>query len=144
MTIENASLVKRRLITCGFVPLVVAFGLGCKVYRGPGSDWVNNWGPASVAYEWLFMLLVFVVIPRRGVIIRIAVAVFVGTCLIEFLQLWKPVFLQAIRATLPGRLVLGSTYSWWDFPGYLVGCVTGVFLLRGVCHVTSGARGNRL
>ena len=128
-----STIAKRRLVAIGLVPLVILFGLGCKYYRGVGADWVNNWGPGSVAYELLFMLLAFIVVPRRDAIYRIALGVFLGTCLVEFLQLWKPTFLEAIRVTLPGRLILGTTFSWWDFPAYVVGCILGVLLLRGIC-----------
>lgn len=128
----------------GLLPLVVLFGLACKYYRGRGGvwmiNWVNNWGPASVAYEWLFMLLAFIVWPSRRHVIRIGVCVFVMTCVVEFLQLWKPPLLQSVRATLPGRLVLGTTFSWWDFPAYAVGCVLGVLLLRCICLLTASIR----
>ncbi len=129
----TSTIAKRRLVASALVPLIIAFGLGCKFYRGVGSDWINNWGPASVAYEVLFMLLVFIVVPRSDAIVRIAIGVCVGTCLIEFLQLWKPGWLEAVRATLPGRLVLGNSFSWWDFPAYFVGCILGIFPLRGIC-----------
>lgn len=126
---------KARIAAVVCIPLVIAIGLGCKYYPGPGRDWVNNWGPASVAYELLFMLIAFVLVPRRSAINRIALAVFVGTCLVEFSQLWKPAWLRAIRSTLPGRLVLGNSFSWWDFPAYLIGCWLGIFLLRWICSI---------
>lgn len=126
-----------RLIAIGCIPPVVAAGLGCKYYRGPGADWVNNWGPASVAYELLFMLLAFAIVPNRSAITRIAVIVFVGTCLVEFSQLWNPGWLADVRQTLPGRLALGSSFSWWDFPAYLIGCLLGVPLLHGICRVSA-------
>ena len=125
---------KRRAIACVLIPLVVGFGLCCKYYRGFGSDWVNNWGPASVAYELLLMLIVFAVVPRCDAVIRIAIGVLVVTCLLEFLQLWHPDWLEAIRSTLVGRLALGTTFSWWDFPAYVVGCALGVLLLRSICN----------
>lgn len=135
----SVPLTKPRLLAAGLIPLVIVFGLACKFYRGPAHAWVNNFGPASVAYVLLFMLLVFLVVPRRTAITRIAVGVGVWTCLVEFLQLWQPTFLVAMRATLPGRLVLGTTFSWWDFPAYFVGCVLGVFLLYRICRWTEKA-----
>jgi len=132
-----STIAKRRLVACGLVPLVVAFGLSCKYYRGTGSDWINNWGPASVAYVLLFMLLVFIVVPQRSKIVRIAFGVCVGTCIIEFLQLWKLNSLEAIRMTRAGRLVLGNSFSYWDFPAYFIGCTLGFFLLRGICTNTT-------
>ena len=116
------------------IPIVIVAGLACKFYRGPASDWVNNWGPASVFYELLFMLLAFTVWPRRSLILRIALGVFVGTCLVEFSQLSDASWLLALRSTLPGRLVLGSSFSWWDFPAYAIGCVIGIPLLQWLCR----------
>lgn len=129
----------RRLIACGLLPVVVAAGLVCKAYSGPGRDIVNNWGPASVAYEWLLMLLLFIVIPRREFIKRIAIIVFLLTCAIEFLQLYQPVWLQSVRATWLGRMILGTTFQWWDFPAYLVGCVLGFYILSAICRITDTA-----
>lgn len=125
---------KPRAYAIGLVPFVVAIGLGCKYYSGPGRDWVNNWGPASVAYELLFMLLGFALVPRRTAIARIALVVFIATCLIEFSQLWRVEWLLAVRQNLFGRLLLGSSFSWWDFPAYAVGCLTGLPLLHAICN----------
>jgi hypothetical protein len=110
--------------------VVAAFGFAMKFYPGPGRWWVNDWGPASVAYEVFFMLLVFLVVPRRGAVTPIAVGVCVTTCVLEFLQLWQPPWLQAIRSTFLGGALLGDTFSWYDLPAYVVGCVLGWFLLR--------------
>jgi hypothetical protein len=110
--------------------LVTAFGLAAKFYTGPGRWWVNDWGPASVAYVIFFMLLAVLAVPRRSAITPIAVIVCAATCALEFLQLWQPSWLQAIRSTLIGGSLLGTTFSWWDFPAYVVGCVAGWYLLR--------------
>ncbi len=45
------------------------------------------------------------------------------TTMLEFSQLLHSPALVAARLTLPGRLALGSTFSWWDFPPYLLGAV---------------------
>jgi hypothetical protein len=60
----------------------------------------------------------------------VALGVLVATCLLEVLQLWQPAWLQAVRATLPGRLVLGSTFSPSDFWYYLIGAGLGWLGLR--------------
>ena len=110
--------------------IVTIFGFAMKYYPGPGRWWVNDWGPASVAYEVFFMLLAFLVIPRRGAIMPIAVAVCAVTCGLEFLQLWHPPWLTAVRSTFIGKGLLGNTFSWWDLPAYAVGCLAGWFFLR--------------
>jgi hypothetical protein len=55
----------------------------------------------------------------------VCIAALLGTCAIDFLQLWHPPLLEAVRATLPGRLVLGSTFMWGDFPAYGIGALLG-------------------
>jgi hypothetical protein len=47
-----------------------------------------------------------------------------------FLQLWHPPLLEQIRATLIGKLLLGTTFVWWDFPHYILGCIFGWLWLR--------------
>ena len=109
---------------------VATFGLAAKLYPGPGRWWVNNWGPASVAYVVFFMLAAFFVVPRRELATRIAVGVLLVTCGLEFLQLWHPPWLQGIRSTFLGASLLGTSFSWWDFPAYVVGAVVGCVVLR--------------
>jgi len=111
---------------------VTAFGLGAKFYPGPGRWWVNNFGPASVAYEVFFMLLALLVVPRRGAVTPIAVGVCVMTCILELLQLWQPPWLQAVRSGFLGGALLGNEFSWWDLPAYPIGCTLGWFLLRWI------------
>ncbi|GAP98405.1 ribosomal maturation YjgA family protein [Leptolyngbya sp. NIES-2104] len=91
-------------------------------------DWFSDvFG--SIAYQIFFIALVQFWFPKMS-IAKTAIGVFLFSCAIEFLQLWKPPFLQAIRATLPGRLVLGNTFLWSDFPPYGLGCSAGWLWLK--------------
>lgn len=119
--------------------VVTGLGFAAKLYPGPGRWWVNDWGPASVAYEVFFMLLAFLMVPRREAITPIAVGVCLATCAGEFLQLWQPPWLGAVRSTFLGGALLGNSFSWWDLPAYPVGCLAGWFLLRWLCG--SGGKG---
>jgi hypothetical protein len=62
----------------------------------------------------------------------IALAVLAATCGVELLQLWHPPWLEAIRATTPGDLVLGSTYATEDFPYYFIGAALAWPVMWGV------------
>ena len=73
-------------------------------------------------YAWI--LLVVFLFPQVS-LLGTAVGVCIVTCGLEFLQLWQPPFLQATRATFFGRLILGNTFSWSDFPSYFVGSFLG-------------------
>ncbi len=110
--------------------VVTVLGFAAKYYPGPGHRFVNHFGPASVAYEMFFMLLAFFFVPRRRAIGPIAVTVCLVTCVLEFLQLWQPPWLQTIRATFLGKSLLGDSFSWWDLPAYPIGCFLGWLLLH--------------
>lgn len=110
--------------------VIVPLGLGIKFYQGPGQSWLNDTF-GGVSYEIFFVLLAAYIWPAVSPG-RIAIAVCLATCGLEFLQLWQPAWLQAIRGTLPGRLVLGNTFSWTDFPYYFVGSGLGWLGLRGL------------
>jgi Protein of unknown function (DUF2809) len=78
----------------------------------------------SIAYQTVLILLVVLIHPRAN---RRQTAIWVCwlSCAIELLQLYQPPWLQAIRATFPGRLVLGTSFAWSDFPAYFGGSYLG-------------------
>ena len=111
--------------------LVVPLGFWFKLYDGPGAWWFNNYG-AGVVYEIFWCLVMFLLWPKKRNVIRIAVAVFFLTCALEVLQLWHPGFLQGIRDTFLGAAMIGTTFTWWDFPHYALGCLIGWLWMRGI------------
>jgi hypothetical protein len=106
-----------------------------KYYAGPGRWWLNNWG-ASFGYEIFFMLLAFIIYPKRSAITVIAIGVCAVTCVLELLQLWQPPWLQAIRSTWLGQALLGHSFSWRDMPAYPMGCLLGWVLLCFIARDT--------
>lgn len=83
----------------------------------------------SIAYQILLMLLVLFIYPLANLRLT-AIWVCVISCAIELLQLYQPPWLQSIRATLAGRLILGTTFLWSDFPAYSIGSYLGWLWLR--------------
>jgi len=112
---------KRYLILVS-ICVVTPLGFWCKFYDGPGKLWFNNYG-GGVLYEIFWCLVFFLIRPTKKNATRIAVAVLAVTCILETLQLWQPAFLQQIRATFAGKALLGTTFVWWDFPHYILGCL---------------------
>ncbi len=108
--------------------VVTPLGFATKLYSGPGAAWVGNYG-GGVVYVIFWILVVLAIAPRQppG---RVALAVLCVTCGLEVLQLWRPPLLEAIRSTYLGRALVGSTFSWWDFPHYVAGAAAGVGLVR--------------
>ncbi|BAZ54245.1 hypothetical protein NIES4103_69300 (plasmid) [Nostoc sp. NIES-4103] len=109
--------------------IVVVMGFLFKYYSGPAHQWFNNYG-SSIFYEIFWCLLAFWFFRSQKAVKLITVWVLITTCIIEFLQLWHPPLLEEIRAKLIGKWLLGSTFSWWDFPHYVLGCILGWLWLR--------------
>lgn len=126
---------QRRIIILSLL-IVTAMGFLFKFYSGFAHQWFNNYG-AAVFYEVFWCLSVFLLVRNRKATMQIPLWVFTITCMLEFLQLWHPPTLEQFRATFLGRLLIGTTFSWWDFLYYAVGCVLGWFWLQQL-----EARGN--
>ena len=119
-----------RLVTVASLLIVVPLGFASKFYSGPGAWWLNDYA-GGVMYEIFWCLVVSFICPRASAVL-IAVCVFSATCFLEFLQLWHPRFLEVIRGTFMGRTLIGTSFSWWDFPHYLVGCGAGWFWIESL------------
>lgn len=111
--------------------VVTPLGFLSKFYAGPGHLWFNNYG-GGVLYEVFWCLVAFLFLPRLRYITPIALWVLVVTCILEVLQLWHPPFLQSIRSTVIGRMLLGTTFVWWDFPHYVLGSLLGWLWMRAI------------
>ena len=57
------------------------------------------------------------------------------SCLVEFSQIYQAPWINAIRGTTAGHLVLGSTFSWLDLCAYAVGVGFGAGLDFMRCRV---------
>jgi len=108
--------------------IIIPLGFYTKFYSGPYSDWINN-SLGGVLYVIFWSLVIFLFAPKINPL-KISVAVFVATCLLEFLQLWRPAFLEFIRSYFIGRTILGSSFSLPDFLYYFAGFLLSVLILR--------------
>ncbi len=102
---------------------VVPAGFLSKYPPFPAPDWVAD-SFAGTFYVIFWCLVLFLVLPRARPF-RIASAVLLATCALEFLQLWRPAPLEALRATFAGRTLIGSDFAWNDFPFYFIGALAG-------------------
>lgn len=113
-----------RTYTLACLAVVTPLGFATKVFAGPGAHWVNSHA-GGVLYV-LFWVLVVVFIRPQTSPWAAGPLVFIATCLLEALQLLYTPTLAAIRSTFLGHALIGSTFSWWDFPHYLLGAAIGV------------------
>jgi len=119
--------------------IVTSAGFLFKSYSGPAHKWFNNYG-AGLLYEVFWCLLVFYFVPKKKYAAPIAISVFVITSILEILQLWQPWFLQQARSGFWGRTLLGTTFIWWDFPHYVLGCFLGWFWMRAISKPFDGPK----
>ncbi len=103
--------------------IIVPLGIYSKFYSGQAARWVND-SLGGVLYVIFWCLFAFLFLSNTKPW-KIVTAVFAGTCFLEFLQLWHPPFLEFLRNNFMGRTILGTTFTWSDFPYYLVGCGIG-------------------
>ncbi len=97
-------------------------------FSAPVPEWLRD-GAGGALYVVFWMFAVLVVKPETPAL-PLAVGVFLATCVVEFSQAWHTEWLDRIRSTLPGRLVLGTTFDWSDFSSYAIGAVVGWGVFR--------------
>lgn len=102
-----------------------------RYYRGWGDYWIRFF-LTGVIYVIFWCMVLFFFWPQRKNIVRIPVVVFIVTCFLEFLQLWKVEFLQQFRATLIGAALIGTDFVWLQFPYYVLGALVSMLLLRAI------------
>jgi hypothetical protein len=110
--------------------ILVPLGIYSKFYSGQAARWVND-SLGGVLYVIFWCLFAFLFLSNTKPW-KIATAVFAGTCFLEFLQLWHPAFLEYLRSNFMGRTILGTTFTWSDFPYYLVGCGIGWLWMKSL------------
>lgn len=103
--------------------LTVAAGLGSRRYGAHLPPFV-----AAYAGDTLWALSVFLIVallaPRRPTVWIAAVALALSYA-DEFSQLYRALWLDAVRATMPGALLLGHGFLWSDLACYTAGVAVG-------------------
>jgi len=114
--------------------LVVAVGL---LWR---SSWVSL--PAAVgkyggdAWWSLFVFLGFGFLLPRSSTCRTAVLAILFSFAVETSQLWHAPWIDAVRQTRLGALVLGSVFHWPDFVAYALGIAIGATAEWGLRRIS--------
>jgi hypothetical protein len=114
---------RSRLVYGVALVLVIAAGLGSRVFGRSLPSFV-----ATYAGDTLYATMVFVVLgilaPRWSTA-RLALTALACSCAIEVSQLYHAPWIDAMRRTLPGALVLGYGFLWSDLACYAVGVALG-------------------
>jgi len=124
---------QRRIATLLSLLVLTPVGFYSKFYTGPAAQWVNN-SLVGVFYEifWCLVILLFFTRGNPGII---AAVVLLTTSVLEFLQLWHPPVLEWLRSFFIGRTILGTGFTWSDFPYYVVGSGLGWLWMRWIQRI---------
>ena len=114
---------RNRLLYAALVLAVIAAGLASRRYPGLLPAWLGKY-PGDALWALMVMLLYGLAWPRAA-IVRIAVAALATSFAVEFSQLYQADWINAIRHTTLGHLVLGSGFHALDLLAYTVGVAAG-------------------
>ncbi len=120
-------MIKRTLLS---ILIITPIGFASKFYQGPAAAWVND-SLGGMFYVIFWCLVDFLIFPKTRPW-KIATIVLIITCLLEFLQLWHPHFLELLRRSFIGATVLGTSFVWSDFPYYILGSGIGWLWLQWI------------
>ncbi|PUE06708.1 hypothetical protein B9Z51_12210 [Limnohabitans sp. T6-5] len=125
---RNESTSRSRWVSLAGIGMVIALGLASRRY---GQHWpygLNN-HPGDALWA-LMMFGVWSLFRPVATTAFLAQASLLTCYLVEFSQRVQAPWLNAIRHTVWGRLVLGASFSWTDLAAYTVGVAVGVLLDR--------------
>lgn len=125
----------RRTASFAILFTVIALGLFVRLK--------SSWFPALVnlylgdaLYAAAMFFAISILFPRQPAARRAITALLICFA-IEFSQLYQADWINAVRRTLPGRLLLGSGFLWSDLLAYTLGVVAAVALDRVSLSATS-------
>ncbi|MDV6167348.1 DUF2809 domain-containing protein [Flavobacterium sp. DG1-102-2] len=110
---------KKRIIYCIIIIITIALGLFVRVKRQWFPDIVNLY-LGDILYAFMMYYIISFITIENVIRYRAILALAVCFC-IEFLQLYRADWINSIRGTFPGRLVLGSGFLWSDLLAYTIG-----------------------
>lgn len=129
---------RSRWVYAGLVAAAIALGLGSRAIAGALPWWLAK-NAGDGLYATMVLFGAGFAWPRMRTRTAAAIA-FAWSTAIEFSQALHAPWLDAIRETLPGRLVLGQGFHWSDLACYAVGVALGAAVDVAIIAITSRAR----
>ena len=115
----------RLLLFLGCIAVIV-FGMASRKFPFLFPAVIGKYPGDAEWAQMVFFGLAFIW-PRASTQ-RLALLAFAISCVDEFSQLYQAPWINAIRHTTVGHLVLGSVFSWVDMAAYAAGVLIGAFL----------------
>ena len=117
---------QRRFRAIAFGLATVALGLGIRFVH-VGLPWVVMKYGGSMLWAMMIYWIVSALLPAVSLSLAGLVTGAVAAA-IEFFKLYHSPWLDAFRLTLPGVLLIGRFFSYWDILAYWFGILAAVVL----------------
>jgi len=125
MSASSRPLLRSRPLYALLIALVIGTGLLWRSGLLPLSSFLAKYGGDSLWALVVFLCLGFAF--RRSSTSRISFAAVCFAWSVEFLQLYHAPWIDAIRSTRPGQIVLGASFNSPDLIAYVAGIAVGAF-----------------
>ena len=120
---------RARLVLAVLILLTAAAGLTARALKARFPVSADAAGDALWA-TMVFLLISFVQ-PHRPIVLRAVIALAISFA-VEFSQLYHAPWIDDIRRTMMGAMILGFTFVWLDLVWYTLGVAIGVLSERGL------------
>ncbi|QYJ67666.1 ribosomal maturation YjgA family protein [Flavobacterium litorale] len=105
------------------IPITIVLGLLIRSIKTILPDVVNLYAGDALYAVMMYYIVAFIV--RKPILYKAIIALIICYA-IECSQLYQADWINTIRKTLPGRLVLGSGFLYSDLLAYFLGIVVAV------------------
>ncbi|MEQ1859377.1 MAG: DUF2809 domain-containing protein [Chthoniobacteraceae bacterium] len=105
---------------------VVALGLIWRSHIFPLSPFAKKYG-ADALWALLVFLLIRLIQSRARIWASAGIAFGISVA-VELSQLYHAAWIDTMRATWLGSLILGSVFNWPDIPAYALGIIVGILI----------------
>lgn len=126
----NKVYLRLRIVYCCAILLAIGSGLGSRAY----AEHLPRFAAAHLG-DALWAAMVYfgfrLLCTRRSPVIAFVLS-FLFSFAIEFSQLYQAAWINDLRATLPGGLILGRGFLWIDLIRYTAG-ICGAYVLDRCC-----------
>ena len=113
---------QKRIVYSIIIVITIVTGLFVRLKKQWFPDIVNLY-LGDVLYAFMMYYIVSFIAMYKTIKIK-AIAALLICFAIELFQLYQAEWINVIRQTLPGRLILGSGFLWSDLLAYCIGVTT--------------------
>ncbi len=123
---------RNRILYSVLIVLVVVLGLSSRAYSKKLPYWIGEYAGDSLWALMVFLMFGFFLITMETK--RVAFLTFLFSFTIEVSQLYHAHWIDTIRKTKLGGLILGFGFLWNDLFCYIVGIVIGIIIEKIVFY----------